>query len=182
MVTDAPTRTGSDDDVSLDVDDSFRALLEGLRTTLPGVQVLFAFLLTAPLQAGFDGIDDRQRLAFLVAFYASGLASVLLIAPSVHQRMRAPATGVPRRSVRHLRVAIWVAIVGTISMGIAIAATVYLVSDLVVDTEAAVAAMAALLAVLGWAWFVLPLVHFPRMDGRAAAEEAAEAHGPDGGG
>ncbi len=152
------------DSERVEVDDEFRSLLEGLRTTLPGVQVLFAFLLTAPLQPVFDGIDDKQRLAFLVAFYASAIASVLLIAPSVHQRVRAPATGVPRRSERHLRIAIWVAIVGTVAMGVAIAATVYLVSDLVIDAGAAVAATAALLLALAWSWFVLPIVHFPRID------------------
>ena len=38
---------------STEVDDAFRALLEGLRTTLTGVQVLFAFLFILPLQASF---------------------------------------------------------------------------------------------------------------------------------
>ena len=145
------------------VDDQFARLLEGLRTSLPAVQVLFAFLLTAPLQSGFDGIDGVQRSAFAVAFYASGLASVLLIAPSVHQRVRAPSSGLIRHSKRHLVWATWVAIVGSIVMAVAVLATVFLVSSLVFSTFAAAIASTLVATVLSWAWFFLPLVTFPRL-------------------
>ncbi len=43
------------------VDDRFRALLEGLRTTIPGVMVLFAFLLTVPLATSFPGRRAASR-------------------------------------------------------------------------------------------------------------------------
>ena len=143
-----------------DVDERFRALLEGLRTSLPGVQVLFAFLLTAPLQGEFSSLNDLSRAAFATAFYASGVASVLLIAPSVHQRLRAPATGLRRRSERHLVIATRVTIVGTFAMGIAIVATIYLVSSIVFDNGLAVMAATAMGAVLAASWFYLPYVTF----------------------
>lgn len=142
------------------VDRQFRSLLEGLRTSLPGVQVLFAFLLVAPLQSAFADLSSVERATFATAFYASGAASVLLIAPSVHQRLRAPYTGLRRRSKRHLVIATWVTIVGTIAMGIAIVATTYLVSSIVFDSSLAAIATAALAAALAWAWFYLPLVTF----------------------
>jgi hypothetical protein len=145
------------------VDDQFTRLLEGLRTSLPAVQVLFAFLLTAPLQSGFDEIDGVQRSAFAVAFYASGLASVLLIAPSVHQRVRAPSSGLIRHSKRHLIWATWVAIVGSVVMAVAVLATVFLVSSLVFSTPAAAIASTLVAAVVSWAWFYLPLVTFHRL-------------------
>lgn len=66
------TKPADDDD---EVNDQFRSLMEGLRTSLPGVQVLFAFLLTTPLQGRFADFDHVDRAAFAVAFYASGLAS-----------------------------------------------------------------------------------------------------------
>ncbi len=143
-----------------DTDEQFRALLEGLRTSIPGVQVLFAFLLTAPLQSGFADLSTTERAAFSIAFYAAGLASVLLIAPSVHQRLRAPATGIPRRSTQHLTIAIWVTIVGTVAMGVAIVATVFLVSTLVFGPVTAVLATLVLFVTLLWSWFHLPLVTF----------------------
>nr|MDP9494734.1 DUF6328 family protein [Actinomycetota bacterium] len=66
-------------DDNADVDDAFRAFLEGLRTTLPGVQVLFAFLLILPLQESFHDLARAERVAFYIAFFGSALASILLI-------------------------------------------------------------------------------------------------------
>ncbi len=145
-------------------DEQFRALLEGLRTSIPGVQVLFAFLLTAPLQSGFAEVTLNQRTAFSIAFYSSGLASILLISPSVHQRLRAPVSGIPRRSESHLSIAIWVTIVGTVAMGVAMLSTVYLVSALVFGPTTALVATVLLTSALLWSWFHLPLVTFPRVD------------------
>lgn len=160
-------RPDASTDADDDVDRQFRSLLEGLRTSLPGVQVLFAFLLTAPLQGRFDDLVRTERWAFAVAFYASGIASVLLIAPSVHQRMRAPASGLQRQSMRHLVIATWVTIVGTVFMGIAIAATTYLVSAIVFQTTTAAVAAGVLAGVLVWSWFFLPLVTFQRAESDA---------------
>jgi hypothetical protein len=146
-----------------DVDDQFRAILEGLRTTLPGVQVLFAFLLILPLQSAFAQIRDIELYAYYVAFFGSAMASVLLIAPSAHQRLRAPITGVVRRSQAHLKLTVTVTIVGTVLFAVALAAAVFLVSSLVlVDDSYAVAATVAVAVVLVWSWFYIPLVTFER--------------------
>lgn len=142
------------------VDEQFRALLEGLRTSIPAVQVLFAFLLTAPLQGEFDTLTTAERIAFAVAFYASGSASVLLVAPSIHQRVRAPATGMQRRSKRHLIWATWLGIIGSLAALIAISASVYLVSNIVFDAGAAIIAATLITALACWSWLFLPLVTF----------------------
>ena len=148
---------------SNDVDDEFRSILEGLRTTLPGVQVLFAFLLILPLQSAFAEIGDMGQIAYYVAFFGSAMASVLLIAPSAHQRLRAPFSGVGRRSRRHLRVTISMTIAGTIIFAFALAAAVLLISTLVLPTDSiAIAATAAVAAVIAWSWFYVPLVTFQR--------------------
>ncbi|MDX1450749.1 MAG: DUF6328 family protein [Acidimicrobiia bacterium] len=149
---------------STDIEEQFRSLMEGLRTSLPGVQVLFAFLLTAPLQQGFSDLDGGDRRAFAVAFISSGIASVLLIAPSVHQRARAPISGLPRKTKSHLKWATWLALVGSVVMGVALMATVYLVTKLVFSQNPAIIATAVLTAMLLWAWFYLPLVTFQRHD------------------
>lgn len=145
-----------------DVDDQFRALLEGLRTSLPGVQVLFGFLLIAPFQGEFTTLTTVERAAFLIAFYSSAVASVLLIAPSVHQRLRAPSSGLRRSSKGHLIVATWVTILGTIAMGVAWTATVYLVSSIVHEGSVGFVVPAFFVAMLSWAWFYLPLIAFQR--------------------
>lgn len=145
-----------------DVDDQFRSLMEGLRTTLPGVQVLFAFLLVLPLQAEFTRISDAEKIAYYIAFFGSAMASVLLIAPSAHQRIRAPITGLERHSKRHLRIAVDLGIAGTIIFSIALAAAVYLISSLTLTDSVAIAATIAVAAVTAWSWFYLPLVTFRR--------------------
>lgn len=154
--------TSPGDDANTDVDDQFRAILEGLRTTLPGVQVLFAFLLTLPLQSAFDGIRDMERYAYYVAFFGSAVSSVLFIAPSAHQRLRAPITGVGRRSERHLQTTVKLTIAGTAIFAISLTASVFLISTLVLTDSSAVAAAVAVAALIVWSWFFIPLVTFQR--------------------
>ena len=143
------------------VDDQFQSLLAGLRTTLPGVQVLVGFLLTVPLQTGFETADATDRAAYYVAFLAALTSSVLLISPSVHQRLRAPMTGVPRRSERHLHTAVWLAIVGTASFAVALVASMVFVTQLLGGIPLAVTVAGVGVALLiAWAWVWLPLVRF----------------------
>jgi hypothetical protein len=63
-------------------------LLNELRVALPGVQVLFAFLLAVPFANGFPKLGKLDREIFFVAFIATALSTVLLIAPSSYHRLR----------------------------------------------------------------------------------------------
>lgn len=125
--------TQSDDDSEGTVDDQFRSLMEGLRTSLPAVQVLFAFLLIAPLQTEFADFSVGEQ---------------------------APYSGLTRRSKEHLIWSTWITIVGSILMAAAVLATVYLVSSLVFDGLVAAIATVVMATVVGWAWFFLPLVTY----------------------
>lgn len=148
------------DDKVDEVDDAFRAFLEGLRTTLPAVEVLFAFLLILPLQESFHVLAPSEKVAFFVAFFGSAVASILFIAPSAHQRLRAPVTGVKRHSARHLQISVRITIVGTVVFALALIAAVYLVSSVVMNGIGVVLATIAVTALLGWSWFYVPLVTF----------------------
>ncbi len=144
-----------------EIDDQFRALMEGLRTTIPGVMVLFSFLLILPLQQPFGDIDDPKTIVFYVAFSAAAIASILLIAPSVHQRVRAPISGIKRKTWSHVIYATKLAIAGTVSFLVSIAAVVYLVSALVFTSDwVAIVATVVLAVLASWAWFYLPLIRF----------------------
>lgn len=145
-----------------DPDDQFRALLEGLRTTLPGVQVLFGFLLALPFQSDFATIRAADRFTYGVAFLATAIASILLIAPSAHQRIRGLMTGIPRRSPAHVRTAVKLAVAGTISFLVAIVAAVYLVASVRMGPGGAAVAVALVAGLAGWTWFYMPLVSFRR--------------------
>lgn len=145
-----------------EVDDQFRALMEGLRTTIPGVMVLFSFLLILPFQTSFADIGASNSVVFYVAFASAAISSILLIAPSVHQRVRAPISGIKRRTAAHVMSATQLAIAGTVSFMVTIVSVVFLVSSLVIDDVWASLATALAAGTAAWAWFYLPLVSFNR--------------------
>ena len=61
-------------------------LLQELRVALPGVQVLFAFLLAVPFSSGYKDVTQFEKVAFFVSLIATALSSALLIAtPSFHR-------------------------------------------------------------------------------------------------
>lgn len=141
-----------------DVDERFRALLAGIRTTLPGSQVLFGFLLTVPLQAGFGDLDELAEAAFLVALVTTALASVLLIAPSAQARARLPVSGLRRETKGHVTTAAYLALAGTVSLAVGISAATFLSVYLLLELVWA-SVMAVVLALVTFlSWFGLPLL------------------------
>lgn len=70
------------------VDRELMELLNELRVALPGVEVLFAFLLTLPFSAGWESISSTERNVYFTAVLTAASAIALLIAPSAHHRLR----------------------------------------------------------------------------------------------
>jgi hypothetical protein len=145
------------------VEEEFRSLMEGLRTTLPGVQLVTAFLLTVPLYEKYDTLVRSERVAYYLAFGCAVLGSVLLMAPSSHQRVRSH-DGIARRHERHVRAAAQIAVVGSLLFGIALVAVSFLVTSIVLATPAAVGAAVLVGGIWAWSWYYLPLVSFRRDD------------------
>src|SRR5215208_2555700 len=63
-------------------------LLNELRVALPGVQVLFAFLLAVPFAQGFTRVTDFQRALYFTVIALTAVSLALLIAPSAWHRLR----------------------------------------------------------------------------------------------
>jgi hypothetical protein len=63
-------------------------LLQELRIALPGVQILFAFLLTVPFAQGFTKVTDFQRDLYFATLIATTASTACLIAPSATHRLR----------------------------------------------------------------------------------------------
>ena len=135
-------------------------LLDEIRVALPGVQLLFGFLLTAPFSAHFPSSTADLRHLYFVCFLCTTASSAFLIAPTVYHRLHW------RRDVRDkevmLRTCNRLAIIGVSFLAVAMSTAVYLVASVVSDrTTAAVAgALAALTFV--WLWFGLPLLRRSR--------------------
>jgi hypothetical protein len=129
-------------------------LLNGLRVVLPGVQVLFAFLLSVPFTGRFSEATTDQRIAYFVAFMATTGASILLIAPSSYHRVQWRQ----RDKERLLRTANTLAIAGIAFLGVAVTATVFLVTDVLFGLLATSVVSAAIGGALLWFWYGLPLL------------------------
>ncbi len=129
-------------------------LLNEVRVALPGVQVLFAFLLAVPFAQRFEDVTNLQRDAYLVALIGTMLGSLFLIAPTAHHRIR--FRDPDKESVLMLANAF--TIVGTVFLALSMTAVVFLVTDLLFKglfTAVVTSVTAALFTVV---WFVLPLV------------------------
>jgi predicted neutral ceramidase superfamily lipid hydrolase len=141
-------------------------LLQELRVILPGVQVLLAFLLTAPFQQRFGQLPVTERNAFFAAIVCATLATVLLIAPSVHHRLRWRAGD----KERLLRVGNQMAIWGTVFVGAAIVRALYVVSDVLFAGNLAAATAGVAVVVFAVVWYLLPFAgRTPDQDSRGAS-------------
>ncbi len=128
-------------------------LTNELRIILPGVQVLFAFLLTVPFTNRFASVNNVQRSAYFVALIGAALAAALLISPAAFHRIR-----FRQRDKKHMLViANRAAVAGLALLALAMSASVLVVADVVVGTVGAWTMTAIVATALGGLWFGLPL-------------------------
>jgi hypothetical protein len=144
----------TDEDRKERVDRELIELLNELRVALPGVQVLFAFLLVLPFQQGFAEISDADRGVYTTALIASALAAALLIAPSMYHRLNF------RRQVKEQMIfdSNKLLITGMVLTAVGVACSIFLIVDVVYGEAPAMLATAATAAVYALVWLALPLV------------------------
>jgi hypothetical protein len=128
-------------------------LLNELRVALPGVQVLFAFLLAVPFAQGWKRVTAFQKDVFFVAFIATALSSVLLIAPSAYHRIGWRS----EEKARIVAASNKLAIAGLFFLAVSIGSVVLLVTDYIFDRTIGIATTAGVVVVYALLWGVLPL-------------------------
>jgi hypothetical protein len=134
------------------VDRELLELLNELRVALPGVQILFAFLLIVPFQQTVRQASDFQRDVYFVTLLAVCVATGLLIAPAAQHRVlfrMHDKEGLLHRSSR-------MAYAGLVVLALAITAAVLLVTDVLFSRTQAWISAAAVAAVLAWWWIAVP--------------------------
>ena len=129
-------------------------LLNELRVALPGVQVLFAFLLAVPFSQRFAEVTDLQKNAYMVALLSTLAGSVFLIAPTAYHRIRFR----DRDKEALLMISNAFAIVGVVCLAIGMTAVVFLVTDLLFKAATTALVTAGTAALFATVWFVLPLL------------------------
>ena len=150
------------------LDRELMELLQGIRVVMPGVQVLLAFLLTAPFQQRFAQLPGSLRNAFFAAIVCATLATVLLIAPSTHHRLLFRA----REKEWLLRVGNQMALWGTVLLGASIVLALYVVTNVLFTSEQALLTTAIAIVVFVGLWYVLPLTR--RSSSTSSSDERAE--------
>jgi Flp pilus assembly protein TadB len=128
-------------------------LLQELRVALPGVQVLLAFLLTAPFSDQFERVRGESRSLFVAAITLAALASVLLIAPVVHHRLRF-RDGTKEQMIRTGN---RLALAGATCIALAVGCAVYVVGDAAFSDSPARWIGPAVVLVAGITWYLIPL-------------------------
>ena len=137
------------------VDRELIELLNELRVTLPGVQVLFAFLFTVPFSSGFERMTDMQRWWYFATLLVTAVSSAFLMAPTSYHRLTFREDVSEKE--RLVRTANRFAIAGIAMLSLAIGGAVFLAGDMLYGAGPAVAVAAAVTVVTGWSWFGLPL-------------------------
>ncbi len=148
------------------LDRELMELLQELRVVLPGVQVLLAFLLTAPFQQRFAQLPGSLRNAYFAAIACAALATVFLIAPSTHHRLLFRT----REKEWLIRVGNQMALWGTVFLGASIVLALYVVTNVLFTSEQALLIAAAAIVVFAGLWYALPLVHRSSSSGSSDKE------------
>jgi Sec-independent protein secretion pathway component TatC len=154
MAVDETKHLKPQEDDKARVDRELIELLNELRVALPGVQILFAFLLILPFQQGWDQISDIERHVYFAALAASATASALLIAPSVYHRLNFRRHNKEQMLFDSNRILI----AGSAFVAIGIACAIFLVADVVYGTPISIIATAVTLALYAGLWGVFPLI------------------------
>ena len=149
------------DDDERNEDRELQELLGEVRVVLPGVTVLFAFLLSLPFTARFGSLTGAQRGAYFVAFLSTAVAIVFLVGEVAYHRLR----GHPYDKEQMIKTATRQTVTAVVLLGTALVAVVFLVTD-VLYAGAASASVAGGIAVLAmFVWFTVPLARRHRGEG-----------------
>ena len=128
-------------------------LLNELRVALPGVQVLFAFMLVVPFNQGFSSLSSVERWIYYAAFITAALAAALLIAPSSYHRIRFRQGDKEKMVKLGNALLVW----GLAAVAVSMTLSVGLISEFVFGTTMAFIGGIGVGAALAWFWFGLPL-------------------------
>jgi hypothetical protein len=163
MPVEAPDRSNRKE-----LDQEWGELVEELRLAIPGVEVLFGFLLVLPFQATFSTLSGAQRAVYFASLLSSALATVLLTAPSVNHRLRWRKGD--KESLLHYGTRISIA--ATLFAAAAMTGSVYLITGVLFGGPVTGIPAALLAGCFGWFWYGRPLLlhHRARIPGPTSSD------------
>jgi hypothetical protein len=129
-------------------------LLNELRVALPGVQVLFAFLLAVPFSNGWKKITEFQKDVFFATLVATSISTACFIVPTAYHRLNFRN----REKERILFLSNKFAIAGIMFLAVSMIGVIVLLTDVIYSETAAAVTGALAFFVFGGLWLALPLL------------------------
>lgn len=136
------------------LDRNWNEILQELRVTQTGIQILTGFLLTVPFQSRFADLTPDQKDIYLVLVVLAAVTTALLVAPvSMHRLLfrRGAKSTLVIEADRLMRL-------GLVFLALVVSGVVLLVFDVVTTRGLSLTVSGILLAVLVGTWFVVPAV------------------------
>jgi hypothetical protein len=137
-------------------------LLQELRVALPGVQVLFAFLLTVPFTNRFSDLNAFQEKLYFGVLIAVALATVLLVAPTVGHRI------LFRRQQKEYIVTLSnnLSLVGMFLLAVSMCGAIALISDFLFGGTTAIISTIVMAVAFAGFWFTGPIIRRAKLPPR----------------
>ena len=150
----SPGGSGGDEDKQERLTRNYNELLQELRVTQTGVQILTGFLLTIPFTQRFTSLDNLQRNAYLTVLAGAVFATGLIIAPVAFHRT------LFRQGEKEwlVHAANWSARAGLAALALTMSGVVFLIFDVVISRTASVIAGGVALVFFTVLWAVFPLI------------------------
>jgi uncharacterized protein DUF6328 len=145
--------TGREETESERLDRNLQEMLGELRVALPGVQVLFAFLLVVPFNQRFMQVTQFQKTVFFVTLLCTTASTICLIAPTAHHRLEFRQQDKQRIVGTGNRIVI----LGLLLLAIAMTGAVLFVTDFLYGSTTTIVAAAGAGAAFAALWYLIPL-------------------------
>jgi hypothetical protein len=145
--------TGREETESERLDRNLQEMLGELRVALPGVQVLFAFLLVVPFNQRFADVTQFQKTVFFATLLCTAASTVCLIAPTVHHRLEFRW----QHKAKIVRTGNRIVVLGLLLLAIAMTGAVMFVTDFLYGSTTTVLVAAGVGVAFFLLWYVIPL-------------------------
>ena len=145
--------TGREESELERVDRNLQEMLGELRVALPGVQVLFAFLLVVPFNQRFAQVTDFQQTVYFITLLFTAASTICLIGPTAHHRLEF------RRQHKGEIVSTGnrIVILGLGCLAVAMTGAVLFITDFLYGKTTTILAAAGVAVAFAALWYMIPL-------------------------
>jgi hypothetical protein len=152
--------TGREETESERLDRNLQEMLGELRVALPGVQVLFAFLLVVPFNQRFADVTQFQKTVFFATLLCTAASTICLIAPTTHHRLEFRQ----QNKEQIVQTGNRIVVLGLLLLAVAMTGAVLFVTDFLYASTTTIVVAAGTGAAFLLLWYAIPLRRLAQSD------------------